>query len=258
MLKDTEDLHIASAVAAHLQALRHWRKRARGSRVSRRPRYDGSVPGRRPNKRRNFRSGLRAILRDYFGLNGEPPVYDEGDFERRFRVPRGVFLRVYNAVKDRPFFAQRINATGRLQAHPLQKVVAAFRVIVYGEAPDRTDEYARLSASTIAMSVRELMRLTVDEFGPSYLRSPTPEELQRILTRNRRQPRPPHLSRISLHFGCISQTIAFSKASHDRPADVSICESRCMDSLQSNVIRLTGCGGRMYNLIHLFPTSFKP
>jgi len=73
-----------------------------------------------------------------------------------------------------------------------------------------------------------------------------------------RQPRPPHLSRISRHFGCISQTITFSEASHDRPIDVFKCESRCMDSLQSNVIRLTGCGGGMYNLIHLFPTSFKP
>ena len=166
MLEDTEDLQLASAVAAHLQALRHWRKHARGSRVHRRPRYVGSGPGRRPNKRRNFRSGLRAILRDYFGLNGDPPVYFEGDFERRFRVPRSVFLRIYNAVKHRPFFAQRFNATGRLQAHPLQKVVAAFRVIAYGEAPDRTDEYVRLSASTIAMSVRRLMSFIVDEIGP--------------------------------------------------------------------------------------------
>jgi len=172
MLEDTEDLKTASAVAAHLHALHHWRKRAHGSRVHRRPRYVGSVPGRRPNTRRNFRSGLRAILRDYFGLNGEPPVCNEGDFERRFRVPRSVFLRIYNAVKDRPLFAQRINATGRLQAHPLRKVVADFRVIAYGEAPDRTDEYVRVSASIIAMSVRELILFIVDEFGPSYLRPP--------------------------------------------------------------------------------------
>jgi len=75
---------------------------------------------------------------------------------------------------------------------------------------------------------------------------------------HRRQPCPPHLSRISLHFGCISQPNAFSKASHDRPADVVICESRCMESLQGNVILLTGCGGGMCNLIQLFPTSFKP
>jgi len=75
---------------------------------------------------------------------------------------------------------------------------------------------------------------------------------------DRRQPCPPHLSRISLHFACIFQTVVFSEASHDGPADVVICESRCMDSLQSNVILLTGCGGGMYNLIHLFLTSLKP
>jgi len=109
---------------------------------------------------------LRAILRDYFCLNGKPPVYDEGSFELRFRVPRSAFFRVYNAVKDLPHFAQRINATGRLRAHPLQNVVAAFPFIAYGEAPDRADEYVRLSASTVAMSVRELMRFIVDEFGP--------------------------------------------------------------------------------------------
>jgi len=184
MLEDTENFHVAFAVLAHLEALRHWRKRTRGSRVQRRRRYAGSVAGRQPNTRRNFRSGLRASLRDYFGVTGQPPVCDEGDFERRFRVPRSVFLRIYNTVTDRPFLAQRISATGRLQAHPLQKVGAAFRVIAYGEAPARTDEYVRLSASTTAMKMRELMRFIVDEFGPTYLRSPTPEEQQRILARN--------------------------------------------------------------------------
>jgi len=68
-------------------------------------------------------------LNDYFGLDGSAPVYDEAGFERRFRVPRSVFLRIFHAVKGRSFFAQRMNATGRPQAHPLQKVVAAFRVI---------------------------------------------------------------------------------------------------------------------------------
>ena len=95
-----------------------------------------------------------------------------------------MFLRIYHAVKGRPFFAQRIIAPGRPQAHPLQKVVAAFRVIAYGETPDRTDEYVRLSASTIAMSVRELLRFIVDEFGPAPLRPPTPAELELILECN--------------------------------------------------------------------------
>jgi len=136
MLADPVVGEVATAVAAYMQALWRYRRRIRRSRLGRR-RYIGSVRGRRLNKHGDFRSGLRAILRDYFGLNGSPPVYDEADFERRFRVPRSVFLRIYHAVKGRPFFAQRINATGIPQAHPLQKVVAAFRVIVHGEAPDR-------------------------------------------------------------------------------------------------------------------------
>jgi len=183
MLAYPIDGEIATAVAAHVQALWRYRRRIRRSRLGRR-RYIGSVPGRRKNKNRDFRSGLRAILRDYFGLDGSPPVHDEADFERRFRVPRSVFLRIYHAVKGRPFFAQRMNATGRPQAHLLQKVVAAFRVIAYGEAPARTDEYVHLFASTIAMSVRELLRFIVDEVGPAYLRPPTPAELKRILERN--------------------------------------------------------------------------
>jgi len=184
MLEDTEDLHIASAVAAHLQALDHWRKRARGSWVSRWPRYVGSVPGRRPNKRRNFRSGLRAILRDYFGLNGEPPVYDGRDFERRFRVPRSVFIRVYNAVKDRPFFAQRINATGRLQAHPLQNVVAAFQVIAYGEASrtgnGRPVRFISLPTARPARSCIILWMVFILGLHFSFLRSPTPRQKSRL------------------------------------------------------------------------------
>jgi len=120
MLADPVDGGVATAVAAHMQAL--WRdlRRIRRSRLGRR-RYIGSVPGRRPNKHRDFLSGLRAILRDYFGLDGSPPVYDEANFKRRFRVPRSEFLRINHAVKGRPFFVQRMNVTGRPQAQSLQK-----------------------------------------------------------------------------------------------------------------------------------------
>jgi len=89
-------------------------------------------------------------------------------------VPRSVLLRIYKAVQNRLCIAQRINETESPQAHPLQKVVAAFRDIEYGEAPDRTDENVRLSASTIAMSVRELMRFIVDEFGSTSFAFPEP------------------------------------------------------------------------------------
>jgi len=95
-----------------------------------------------------------------------------------------VFRRVYSEVKDTPFFRRRINATGRPQAHPLQKVVAAFRVLAYGEAADRAEEYVRLSRSTILLSVKCLVVCIVSKWESTYLRRPNNAELQTILDRN--------------------------------------------------------------------------
>jgi len=66
MVADPVDGEVANAVVAHMQALWRYRRRIRRSRLGRR-RYIGSVRGHRPTKHHDFRSGLRAILRDYFG-----------------------------------------------------------------------------------------------------------------------------------------------------------------------------------------------
>jgi len=66
LLADPVDGEVATAVAAHTQALWRYHRRLRRSRTGRR-RYIGSVPGRLRNKHRDFLSGLHAVLRDYFG-----------------------------------------------------------------------------------------------------------------------------------------------------------------------------------------------
>jgi len=73
MLADPVDGEVATVVAAHMRALWRYRRSIRWPRLGR-LRYVGSVPGRRPNKHRDFQSGLRAILRDSFGMDGSPPV----------------------------------------------------------------------------------------------------------------------------------------------------------------------------------------
>jgi len=95
-----------------------------------------------------------------------------------------VFLRIYRAIKDRLFWVQRVNATGQPQAHPLQKLVAVFRVLAYGESYERADEYVRLSRSTISTAVKLFTEFMVDDFGPLYLRPPTRREIESILARN--------------------------------------------------------------------------
>lgn len=96
--------------------------------------YSGSLSGRRDDKNRDFSAGPENVCRDYSGLHGNPPVYDETDFERRSRVPRVVLDRIYKYIEYESGWRQTINATGRQQSHPRQKLVAAFRVLAYGQA----------------------------------------------------------------------------------------------------------------------------
>ena len=149
-----------------------------------RPRHRGSTPGRAAVWPRNFDLGLHSILRVYFGVDGLPTVHGLREFERRFRVPLPVFLRIYNAIKDRLIWVQSVNATGRPKAHPLQNLVAAFRVLGYGKSCDHEDEYVRLSSSTISRTVTLITEFRVDEFSPRYLRPPTTSEIGTILALN--------------------------------------------------------------------------
>jgi len=95
-----------------------------------------------------------------------------------------VFPRIYRAIKDRPFWVPRVNATGQPQAHPLQKLGAVCRVLAYGELYDRADEYVRLSRSTISAAVKLFTEFMVNDFVPLYLRPPTRREIESILGRN--------------------------------------------------------------------------
>jgi len=119
------------------------------------------------------------------GVDGEPPVFDEADFQSRFRIPRAVFMRIYNDIKDEPFFRQRVNATGRPQALPLQNIVAALRVPGNGEAADRPDEYVRLSKSTTSAAVKNFIEVIVNNYESAYLRALTYEDITRILAFNK-------------------------------------------------------------------------
>ena len=128
--------------------------------------------------------GAYSILCDYFGVDGERHVYGEDAFEERFRMPRPVFNRLFRAIHDQPYWRRAVIATGRPQSHAIQKVAAALRVLAYGEPLDRLDEYCRLSRSTIGKATQRLTEFIIHKWESTYLRLPTDEELDHILTRN--------------------------------------------------------------------------
>ncbi|TVU25793.1 hypothetical protein EJB05_28302 [Eragrostis curvula] len=123
--------------------------------------------------------GEARIMRHYFGAN---PVYTPEMFRRRFRMKRHVFIRILNGVHsvDR-YFQQRENCTGLLGLSPLQKVVAAMRILAYGLPADAVDEYVQIGESTAREALYHFCSVVIAAFGKEYLRSPTPADVARLL-----------------------------------------------------------------------------
>ena len=132
------------------------------------PRWGGSAPGRRPNKPRDFEAAYQQLRRHYF--SGQQSLYDEGDFERRFSVPRSIFQRVWEAIHGHLPFVRRVNrATQKPGIHPLTRLVACFRMLSYGNAKDASDEYLQLSETSADESLKSFCMHMVNIFGPTYL-----------------------------------------------------------------------------------------
>jgi len=125
--KGSVDELLAAVIGARSLFLMRRHRRNAAQRARRR-RFVESVAGRRANRPCDFDQCMRGIMQDYLGVDGQPPVYGEETFERCFRVPRSVFMRIHEANRDRSFWRQSINANGWPQAYDLQKLVAAFRV----------------------------------------------------------------------------------------------------------------------------------
>jgi hypothetical protein len=145
--------------------------------------WGGSKKGKAPNKKRNFEESYNNLIRDYF--NEDQSVYNEADFTRRFRVSRNIFHRIYNKILNKGMFQQRKDAIGKPGIHPLVRVVACMRHLAYGDSFDGTDEYLRLSESSMSDSIKAFTYLIKLNFGDEYLnRCPTQLEREKMLQLN--------------------------------------------------------------------------
>jgi hypothetical protein len=151
-----------------------------------RPSWGGSPIGRAPNKSRDFAGAYAKLILHYF--SGTDSLYDETDFERRFRMPRTVFNRINDALTGIDPFVQKFNAAMKPGIHPLVRIVACCKLIADGQASDATDDYLQLSETVAADTLRDFTRIVVQEFGGQYLnRPPNDMEKARILRGNERR-----------------------------------------------------------------------
>jgi hypothetical protein len=113
-----------------------------------------SVPGKLANLPRDFDATHQQIYSDYFA---DSPIYTEELFQRRFRMPKALFLKIMEDVKFDPWFQRKPDCTGKLGAFPLLKLVAAILMLCDGTSGDLQDEYCKISETT-AMNAMKFAR----------------------------------------------------------------------------------------------------
>ncbi|XP_033134269.1 putative nuclease HARBI1 [Brassica rapa] len=128
---------------------------------------------------RNREEGQDQLWNDYFS---ETPTFPHNIFRRRFRMNKTLFLRIVHRLEQEvDYFKPSEDATGRSSLTALQKCTAAIRQLAYGGGADTVDEYVRLGETTARKCLHHFTNAIIHLFGDEYLRSPTPEDLQRLL-----------------------------------------------------------------------------
>uniref|UniRef100_A0A0D3BUP2 DDE Tnp4 domain-containing protein n=2 Tax=Brassica oleracea var. oleracea TaxID=109376 RepID=A0A0D3BUP2_BRAOL len=140
--------------------------------------HGGSVPGR-CFIHRDRESAHDRLFNDYFS---ETPKYNDILFRRRYRMSRSLFLRILHEVEGHDnYFTQRRDTMGRLGLSSIQKVTVVFRMLAYGLPADVVDEYIKIGESTTIESMKNFCRAIVEIFSAQYLRSPTTDDVSRLL-----------------------------------------------------------------------------
>lgn len=151
----------------------------------------GSVPGKAGNILRSHQAMHVRYMQKYFwpcdsvnpisGLTG--PSHPEATFERRFRMPRIVFKKLFNGVlANSAYFRQGLNADccGRMGITPLVKIIVALRQVSYGLCTDVMDEVAEVSQTTARLCLLEFCKCVDEVFSMEFLRVPTSQDIERI------------------------------------------------------------------------------
>ena len=96
-----------------------------------------------------------------------------------------LFCKIHNdIVRHDHYFIQKQDAVGKWGLSSLQKIVAAWRVLCYGQSADSVDENLRIGETTTLLCLKRVCDAIIDLYEEEFFRKPKPADIHRILAAN--------------------------------------------------------------------------
>lgn len=140
----------------------------------------GGTTGKRRYIKRDREERHEMIVNDYF--KGDNSKYTAEQFRRRFRMDVNLFNRILHEISIfDDYFTQKYDATGKPGLSPLQKMIAALRMLAYGCSADLLDEYVQIGESTAIECLKNFCDAIIGVLEERYLRKPNNEDTAKLL-----------------------------------------------------------------------------
>ena len=134
----------------------------------------------RPRWKYDWERSRKAIQTDYLGPS---PIFDDKQFERVFRVTRGLAeLLALELGNSNDFFTQRRDVSGRLGICPKVKILMGLKQLAYGCSPAAFQAYFQMGETTGRLCLTEMCRSIAGsaELRAVFLRSYSRDDARRV------------------------------------------------------------------------------
>jgi hypothetical protein len=93
-----------------------------------------------------------------------------------------LFEHIVQTLGERsPVFRQRSDAFSKIGFSPILKCTTTLRILAYGTCADMFDENLQIAKTNVIETLEKFCKGIIECFGPTYIRRPIAEDIQRLL-----------------------------------------------------------------------------
>ena len=173
----TDENHIISSIKDEVNRTNKRRRRRKRSDSSD---EDDDRPRKRKYKKYDRVRAYNCVMADYFNPNS---TFDDRQFERFFRLTPSLAEYILRRLaNNNVFWTLRYDCTKRMSVAPEVKLLAALKMVCYGESFSAWQDYFQMGESTARLCLMNLMRglLNDDEITATFLRQMTTADARRV------------------------------------------------------------------------------